>query len=158
VTKEDVLAKLSKSRRELRRATQGLSEAEMTQVQVEGVWTIKDVLGHVASWEEICLEPLRRYADGEPFEAQVVKDYVIFNEELAARKQDTPLDVVLDEWDAIRQELVAAASKLPAEQWEQRVLVPWGDEGTVTEMLDELYHHELEHVHAIQQWRGDRAG
>ena len=156
MTQKDMLTKLAESRRDLHRATQGLSEEEMTQVQVEGVWTIKDVLGHIASWEEICLEPLRRYADGDPFKVDAIKDYLILNEELAARKQDTPLDAILDELDAIRQELVATASKLPAEQWEQRVLFPWGDEGTVTEMLDELYQHELEHVHAIQQWRGDR--
>ncbi len=156
MTKEDMLAKLAESRRDLHRATQGLSEEEMTEVQVEGVWTIKDVLGHIASWEEICLEPLRRYADGDPFKAEVIKDYLILNEELAARKQDIPLDVILDELDAIRQKLVATASKLSAEQWEQRVLFPWGDEGAVAEMLDELYQHELEHVHAVQQWRGDR--
>ena len=156
MTKEDMLAKLAESRRDLHRATQGLSEEEMTEVQVEGVWTIKDVLGHIASWEEICLEPLRRYADGDPFKVEVIKDYLILNEELAARKQDMPLDVILDELDAIRQKLVATASKLSAEQWEQRVLFPWGDEGAVAEMLDELYQHELEHVHAIQQWRGDQ--
>jgi len=153
-----MLAKLAESRRDLHRATQGLSEEEMTQVQVEGVWTIKDVLGHIASWEEICLEPLRRYADGAPFEATVTEDYLALNEELAARKRDVPLGVILDELDAIRQELVATASKLSAEQWEQRVIFPWGDEGAVAEMLDELYQHELEHVHAIQQWRRDRAG
>ena len=156
MTKEDMLAKLAESRRDLHRATEDLSEEEMTQVQVEGVWTIKDVLGHIASWEEICLEPLRRYADGDPFEVEVIKDYLILNEELAARKQGIPLDVILDELDATSQKLVATASKLSAEQWEQRVLFPWGDEGAVAEMLDELYQHELEHVHAIQQWRRDR--
>ena len=156
MAKEDVLAKLAESRRDLHGATQGLNEEEMTQVQVEGVWTIKDVLGHIASWEDICLEPLRRYADGDPFKVEVIKDYLILNEELAARKQDIPLDVIQDELDAIRQKLVATASKLSAEQWEQRVLFPWGDEGAVAEMLDELYQHELEHVHAIKQWRGDR--
>jgi uncharacterized damage-inducible protein DinB len=156
VTKETIVTRLAESRQDLRRATQGLSEEQMTQVQVEGVWTIKDVLGHIASWEEICLEPLRRYADGDPFEAKVIKDYMILNEELAARKQDTPLDVILDEWDAIRQELVATSSKLSAEQWALRVVFPWGDEGPVAEMLDELHQHELEHVHAIQQWRGER--
>ena len=158
MTKEDMLAKLAESRRDLHRATQGLSEEEMTLVQVEGVWTIKDVLGHIASWEEICLEPLRPYADGNPFQVGDVKDYLLSNEGLAARKQDTPLGAILDELDAIRQELAATASKLSVEQWEQSVIFPWGDEGPVAEMLDELYQHELEHVHAIQQWRGDRAG
>jgi uncharacterized damage-inducible protein DinB len=156
VTKEDMLARLAESRRDLHRATQGLSGEEMTQVQVEGVWTIKDVLGHIASWEEICLDPLRRYADGGPFEVEAIEDYLILNEELAARKRDIPLGAILDELDAIRQELVATVSELSADQWEQRVLFPWGDEGAVAEMLDELYQHKLEHVHAIQQWRGDR--
>lgn len=156
MTKEDMLTRLAESRRDLHRAAQGLSEEEMTEVQVEGVWTIKDVLGHIVSWEEICLEPLRCYADGDPFKVEAIKDYLVLNEDLAANKQDIPLDAILGELDAIRQELVAAASKLSAEQWEQRVLFPWGDEGPVAEMLDELYQHELEHVHAIQQWRGDR--
>ena len=158
MTKEDVLAKLAESRRDLHRAIQGLSDEEMTQVQVEGVWTIKDVLGHIASWEEFCLKPLQRYADGDPFEAEVTKDYLSLNPVLVSRKRNTPLDTILDEWDAIRQELTATASKLSAEQWEQKVISPWGDEGTVTEMLDELYEHELEHAHTIQQWREDRAG
>jgi uncharacterized damage-inducible protein DinB len=157
VTKEDMLAKLAKSRRDLLRATQGLSEEEMTQVQVEGVWTIKDILGHIASWEEICLKPLRPYAGGAPFQVEATEDYSSLNKVLVARKQDTPLAVIHDELDAIRKELMATASKLSAEQWEQSVLFPWGDEGPVAEMLDELYQHELEHVHAIQQWRGDRA-
>ncbi|NIO71279.1 MAG: ClbS/DfsB family four-helix bundle protein [Anaerolineae bacterium] len=156
MTKEEILAGLAESRRALHRATQSLSEEEMTQVQVEGVWTIKDVLGHIASWEEFCLEPLRRYADGAPFEVKVIKDYLTLNDELAARKQDIPLDFILDDLTAIRQELVATASSLSDEQWEQRVLFPWGDEGAVTEMLDELWQHELEHVRVIQQWRGER--
>jgi len=158
VTKEDILTKLAASRQTLRRATQDLSEEEMTQVQVEGIWTIKDVLGHIASWEEICLEPLRPYADGKPFQVEDIKDYLDVNQGLVDRKQDTPLDAILDEWDAIRQELTATASKLSAEQWEQKVIFPWGDEGTVTELFDELYQHELEHARAIQQWRRDQAG
>jgi hypothetical protein len=60
--------------------------------------------------------------------------------------------------DTIRKELMATVNKLSVEQWEQSVLFPWGDEGAVAEMLEELYEHELEHVHAIQQWRGDQAG
>jgi hypothetical protein len=91
----------------------------MIQPQVEGVWTIKDVLGHIASWEETCLEPLQRYADGGPFEVQVIEDYPTWNDEQAAHKRDIPLDVILDELATIRQAMVDAASRLSASQWEQ---------------------------------------
>ena len=80
------------------------------------------------------------------------------NEGLVARKRETPLDSILDELDAIRQELAATVGKLSVEQWEQKVIFPWGDEGPVAEMLDELCEHEWEHVQAIQQWQRDRAG
>jgi hypothetical protein len=114
---------LAKSRQALHQAIQGLSEEEMIQVQVEGVWTIKDVLGHIASWEETCLEPLRCYADGGPFEAEITEDYLTWNDEQAAHKRDIPLDVILDELVAIRQRMVETANRMSAEQWEQKEIV-----------------------------------
>ena len=154
MTKEETLAKLAESRQTLHQAIEGLSEEEMTQVKVEGVWTIKDVLGHIASWEETCLEPIRRYADGGPFEVQVIEDYMAWNNKQAARKRDVPLDVILEELATVRQGLVEAASRLSAGQWKQRVPFSWGGEGTIAEVLDVFYQHELEHVRSIQRWRG----
>jgi uncharacterized damage-inducible protein DinB len=154
MTKEETLDRLAESRWALHQAIEGLSEEEMTQVQVEGVWTTKDVLGHIASWEETCLEPLQRYADGGPFEVQVIEDYLSWNNEQAARKRDVPLDVILDGLAAVRQVMVEAASRLSAEQWKQRVPFSWGGEGTIAGVLDVFYRHELEHVRHIQRWRG----
>jgi len=154
MTKEEAFARLAESRRALHQAIERLSEKEMTQPQVEGVWTIKDVLGHIASWEETCLEPLRRYADGGPFKVQVIEDYLTWNDEQAARKRDVLLDAILDELATVRQELVAAASRLSAGQWKQRVPFSWGGQGTIAEVLDVFYQHELAHVRHIQRWRG----
>jgi len=154
MSKEETLARLAESRRVLHQIIEGLSAGEMTQIQVEGVWTIKDVLGHITSWEETCLEPLQRYADGGPFEVEVIKDYLAWNDEQAARKRDVPLDVILDELAAVRQEIVEAASRLRAEQWEQRVPFAWGGEGTIVDTLEGLHVHEMEHVRHIQQRRG----
>jgi uncharacterized damage-inducible protein DinB len=153
MTKEETLARLAESRQTLHQAIEGLSEEEMTQVQVEGVWTVKDVLGHIASWEETCLEPLRRYADGGPFEVEVIEDYLKWNDEQAARKRDIPLDAILDELATVRQGLVEAANRLSAGQWKQRVPFSWGGRGTIAEVLDVFYQHELGHVRSIQRWR-----
>jgi uncharacterized damage-inducible protein DinB len=154
MTKEETLARLAESRRVLHQAIEGLSEEEMTRIQVEGVWTVKDVLGHIASWEETCLEPLQRHADGGPFKVQVIEDYLTWNDEQAARKRDVPLDAILDELANVRQGLVEAASRLSAGQWKQRVPFSWGGRGTIAEVLDVFYQHELGHVRHIQRWRG----
>jgi uncharacterized damage-inducible protein DinB len=153
MTKEEALARLAESRQALHQAIEGLSQEEMTQVQVEGVWTVKDVLGHITSWEETCLKPLRRYADGGPFEVQVIEDYLAWNHEQAAHKRDTPLEAILDELATVRQELIEAASRLSAEQWKQRVPFSWGGKGTIADVLDVFHQHELEHLRHIQQWQ-----
>ena len=153
MTKEEALARLAESRRALHQAIEGLSEEEMTQVRAEGVWTIKDVLGHITSWEETCLEPLRRYADGGPYDVQVIEDYLAWNDVQAARKRDVPLDAILGELAAVRQGLAEAASRLSARQWEQRVPFAWGGEGTIADTLEGLHEHEMEHVRHIRQWR-----
>lgn len=155
ITIEDVVTRLAESRRILHQAIQGLSTEEMTQIQVEGVWTIKDILGHITSWEEICLEPLRRYAQGNPFRAEVVQDELSWNDQQAARKREIPLNVILDELTAIRQPLVAAASQLSASQQAQVLILPWGAKGTVAKALAGLAEHEIEHAHHIQAWRRD---
>ncbi len=150
---KETLARLAESRRALHQAIEGLSEEEMTQVQVEGVWTIKDVLGHIASWEETCLEPLQHYADGGPYDVQVIEDYLAWNDEQAARKRNVPLDAILDELTTVRQGLVEAANRLSAGQWAQRVPFAWGGEGTIADTLEGLHEHEMEHVRSLQQWR-----
>ncbi|MEE8391471.1 MAG: DinB family protein [Anaerolineae bacterium] len=155
MTKQETLTGLAQSRRALHQAIEnvGLSAEEMTQVQVEGVWTVKDVVGHITSWEEVLLKPLRRYAGGDPFGSDVIEDYMAWNDEQAARKRDVPMAGILDEASTIREELVAAANRVPAEQWEQELTFPWGDTGTLAKALRGLKEHEMEHVRAIQQWR-----
>ncbi len=153
MAKEEALARLAESRQALLQAIEGLSEEEMTQVQVEGVWTIKDVLGHITSWEETCLEPLQRFADGGPYDVQVIKDYLAWNDVQAARKREVLLDTILDELADIRQGLVEAASRLSAGQWEQWVPFAWGGQGKIADTLRGLHIHEMEHVRHLQRWR-----
>ena len=70
-------------------------------------------------------------------------------------ERGTSPDAILEELATIRQEMVEAVNRLSARQWEQRVPFSWRGEGTMAEVLDVFYRHELEHVHSIQQWRGD---
>ncbi len=154
-TINEALTRLAESRQALHQAIEGLSQEDMTQVQVEGVWTGKDILGHIVTWEEVCLEPLRRYADGGPFEVEVIENYMAWNDEQAARKRSIPLAAILEELAAIREKIVTAAGELSPERQERQVTFPWGEKGTVAEMLDRLHRHELEHARNIQRWRGD---
>jgi len=153
MSKEKALRYLARSREDLQQALDGLSNKEMTQVPVEGVWTIKDVLGHLTSWEEALLKPLRSYADGGPFDGQVIEEYLTWNDEQAAHKKGLSLDTILDELTSVREKLIAMATRLSDRQYEQQVTFPWGERGTVDKALHGLSLHEREHLRTIQRWR-----
>ncbi len=156
MTREEGIASLAKSRLAFHQAIEGLSEEEMTQVQVEGVWTVKDVIGHILAWEAMLAKPMRGYAEGGTFECEAI-DYLGFNDEDAARKRDVPLDAILSESSAVRQDFVAAANELSVEQLETEVTFPWGGTGTVVQVLDMMAGHEAQHTASIQEWRrGDK--
>lgn len=149
MTIQEALDRLAESRRTLQLALQGLSEERLTQVRVEGVWTAKDVLGHITAWEEVCLEPLRRFSAGQPFEVEVIRDYQAWNERQAAQKCDLPLPTILDDLAAVRAALVQIAAELSPAQAAWRVQFPWGGQGTIAAMLDGLHWHEMEHLGPI---------
>ncbi len=157
MTREKALADLVQSRQAFQQAIEGLSEEQMTQVRVEGVWTVKDVIGHVAAWESIIAEPVRAYAQGGDFVCEA-RDYLAFNDEDSARKRDVPLDEILKESATVRQDLLTVFGELSAEQLETQVTYPWGETGTIVRMVGMMAGHETEHTQPIQDWRkGDKA-
>jgi hypothetical protein len=63
-TRTSISALLDDARRELLASFQGLTEEQMTVPMLEE-WSVKDVLAHVAMWEEVALPDMRRAARGD---------------------------------------------------------------------------------------------
>jgi len=153
MTPDQALARLAESRQTLLAAIEGLSQESMAQERVEGEWTAKDILGHIASWDEVTVEALRSIAANEPSAVEVISDIDAWNGEQAARKRPEPQSVILDRLAAARGEFLALAAKALPRQWEEASTWPWGDRNTLTEAIAGLAHHENEHASAIQRWR-----
>ncbi len=58
MNREQLLARLDKAWAALGESYAGLTEAEMTTPGVAGDWSVKDMLAHVATWEEEALKYL----------------------------------------------------------------------------------------------------
>ena len=149
---EQAFERIEESRAALLKSIEGLPEAALTGPQVEGSWTIKDLIAHITSWEAVCVDPLRRFAAGGAFEAEVIEDHLAWNDMQAARWRDQSVADLIKELVRTRLELLAIADSLTEEQWEQSVTHPWGDQGTVSDMLSGLAWHENEHLKSIQNW------
>jgi len=151
VEKEEEFSRFKNSRQALRNAIDTLSAAELTTQPVEGIWTIKDLLGHITAWEQALLEPLSEYVYGKPFKAEEIPDHDAWNAVQAARCADRSYPEILNELENTRQKLLFAAEKLSEVQWHQVYRAPWGDQNTLIEMISGLAWHEEEHTKSILQ-------
>ena len=145
-----VLLRMTESRRLLWDTIQALSEEEHTTICVEGVWTTKDLIGHVTAWDTSLLKPLKEYVESGAFTPEMIPDHDAWNALQAAALKDRSLVEIKNESTIVREELLATAIKLRAPQWEEVFPAPWGGMETFAQMIDGLAWHEEEHTKSIQ--------
>jgi uncharacterized damage-inducible protein DinB len=152
--KKETLDQLAESRQAFLHALEGLSEAQINQVPVEGTWTIKDLLAHLASWEKSCLVPLRSFAAGGAFVPEAIPDHDAWNQKQAQHWQSQTLAETLVEYKSIRDEIAALVAALPDARWDVKLPAPWGGEVTIPELCSGLvWHEKIEHLKSIQHWK-----
>ncbi len=147
--KEELLAELEKARSELRASYEGLPDEQMTRLGAVGEWSVKDVLSHVASWDEVVLADLERIARGDTPALATIDlesaNYDAANAAIMSQRRDLPLEQVVRDLDADRAAIVAAVGRLP-----DSALA----EGQFGRLLIQITAaHDLEHAAGISEWR-----
>ncbi len=148
--KKIAIRRMEQSRAAFLKVLQGLDEAQLDGPAVEGVWTIKDVAGHIAAWDITLLQPMRSFAVGGPFNPANVKDTEAFNRIEAARRKSWSVKETLAEMEGVRQELMTLLSRLSEEQCTRPVTAPWGKQSPLAEICVSRAEHEEEHVNGIR--------
>jgi uncharacterized damage-inducible protein DinB len=150
---EEVFDNLGDSRLALMQAIEGLNEDQLAGQAIDGHWTIKDILGHIISRDELALAPLKSFAEGGPFNPDIVENFDEWNSQKIERKRGFPLSQILKEVARVRLELLAYVQKLEVVQWNISLMLPWGGRGNISSLLAEIARHEMEHVKTIGDWR-----
>lgn len=156
-----MIAVVEDSWRRFDAAIAGLDEAALAEPGVVGEWSVKDLLGHVAAWEQRALEHIERWRRGEPpVRAALATDE--YNAREAERRRGWTLAEMRDDVAETRRRLRAALASIADAEWaavitidgRQRTAAEWiggalgGDEGPGT--------HAAEHAEEIRAWRDAR--
>jgi hypothetical protein len=87
-----------------------------------GEWSAKDLIGHLASWEEHALEALEAWGndEGSPIDKALYgRGTSAVNAEGVAAKANLGLSQVVHEADATHAELIAAVRAMSDERWQR---------------------------------------
>ena len=147
--REELAKDLEEARADLRASHQGLSDDQMTRLGAVGEWSVKDVLSHVTSWEEVLLPDLARIARGDTLVLASMNletaNFDPFNTMIMSLRRKLPLDQVLRELDISHAAVMEALARLP-----DATLA----EGQFARFLIQITAaHDREHAEAIRQWR-----
>jgi uncharacterized protein (TIGR03083 family) len=145
------------SNRSFMRALEGLDMADWTRPGVCGVWSVKDIVAHIASYEAMADDVLGLFTGKETRETldQMAALRRDFNDAEVNRRADLTPQQVLDEYLQLHESVMARCKEIPAETLAQPGTIPWyGEEYALDDFLVYTQHgHKREHIGQIMVYR-----
>jgi len=145
--KEALIAELDQARARLN----AVLERVAPETTIYPPWHVKQVLDHVAGWDDAVLAALRAHAQGDVPEVTAPRGIDYYNEQTVTTRESLPLEHSRREYEATRELLKQAIRELPEERMEVLMVTPWGAKGSVAGLVKVFIHHELEHADEIEQ-------
>ncbi len=109
-------------------------------------WTIKEMIGHITAWEIVIDKALIAYQKGDPPYFLHEQDFDVFNKEAVNHRGNWTLEKVLQEWKEVRAAVIKTIQKLKETDLTVEMVLPWGSERTVAELIEIIGEHESEHM------------
>ena len=150
--RDDTLNTVSRSWQVLERAIALVPDDRVDTPGVIGSWSVKDLIGHVATWDREASQALRSYLADDDVTALVdwPDDIDGFNAREATRKTATDLAVLRHELDESHRQVVELISSLAEVEFETRAVE--------TRIRVDTYDHYADHTAQILDWLGRVSG
>jgi hypothetical protein len=153
MTRSEILKTIKAHHAQLLAALEGIPEEAICKRPIVEWWTIKDVLGHLALWEQVAIQFLAEYKQtGVPQPLGMDNDDAIhaYNKRGATIRRDWSLARVRAELDAAHRDLLAAIESLSDADLSKQLPAPWGQGDTLEKLIAiNSYHHNPEHIAQI---------
>ncbi len=144
-------AMLKSTRNEFLAIANLVPAAERESRPVCGVWSLKDLVGHLTDWEQVGVVGLRQLAAGQTpqFDAPI-DDFDTWNNAHAAVRRDQPWDEVWAEFYETRRELLALVDEMGEVGWQRPFPTPWDSQINGYFWTTIWTNHEHEHAADIR--------
>ena len=146
-TKEISLKAVHEAWNELKDVLARVPPDRMEDAGVVGPWSVKDIIGHITTWERVLMDSIEAYRVGEDPEVLKYSDYADineFNERSVQEKTGTTLSVLTDDLKSTHEDMMVLLNSLPEAAFHVSDI-----EGRVRE---DSFRHYREHTASILHW------
>lgn len=121
-----------------------------------GEWSVKDIIAHLTSYEQVVLDVLNIFQQGEPtpYVLHWVNQPDAFNAAEVEKRKYLPAQQVIDEYQNLQVQATSLLMQIPAEKIQQSGTMPWyRKECCLADFIDLIYSHTREHCIQIALFR-----
>ncbi len=120
-------------------------------VHEETGWRVRDIVGHIATWDWEIANSLRAYLAGSEYlTPNLDEEEVEFNQNAILEQQKLTSEQILIEFETAYDEFRKAIQEIPDDRFPGDLLYPWGDErGDIATMVEYMIEHSDEHREEI---------
>jgi len=141
-----LIHQLERARQDLRAALEAIDP----QIEICPGWTGKEMLAHIAGWDQVSIHSLRAHARGIEPDAPATGEFDLVNARFIKGYQALSYSQMASECERVRDELKTALAEMPKERFAEPFLFPWGERGTAAELAAVLAGHDREHARELQ--------
>lgn len=119
--------------------------------KVYPLWTVREIIAHLSGWDDATIAFIRSLVAGADPATPAVRGVDIYNAETVSTREGLSYDQIYREYIETRKTLLGLIASMPEEQVTQKYIMPWGDEGTLVDMVDTFEPHEIEHAEDVRK-------
>jgi len=167
-TKQELLHRIRARHADMEELLSSLEPAQMRAPELDGGWSVKDSLAHIAAWEKVLLDIVGKYRRGETvvlwapgFEIDGTngeEQMNRYNAYLFEQHRERDLADVLDDFRETFMQVVALIESLSdAEIFDANHFPARNGRALITFIVGDTYEHYDEHIGWIRAWRDKTA-
>jgi len=154
VHKQEVLQAIREAREELQAAIAGLTSEQMRIPGAVGIWSVKDVLAHIAAWESELVTALNQAQNRRVPHIIQIEDIHGWNEEQYHINARRPLEDILSDLEGVHRMLLRMVEEMNERDLTDNRRFHWMEGEPLWYLIAEnSYMHEREHSQDIRLWR-----
>ncbi len=110
------------------------------------LWTIREMLAHLSGWDDAMIAFITSLMEGKIPATPAARGIDVYNAESVSTREGLDYDHVYREYIMTRKTLLDLIRKIPEEKITEAYTLPWGEWGTLVDVVHIFGPHEEEHA------------
>ncbi|RPI34115.1 MAG: DinB family protein [Chloroflexota bacterium] len=145
--KERLIADLDSVRAHLNDVVKQMSK----DTQIYPDWKLKQFLDHVAGWDDAVLAAIQSHSIGDVPAVTAPYGIDYYNAQTVTTRESLSFEHSQREYQATRELLKQAIRLMPDDRFAEPFVSPWGEVGTVAQVVEVFVDHERTHAQEIEK-------